>query len=93
MSCNPNQDQFIWPLEYENIVRPTESDTVADGPENENIKHEWALADYDEPEEENSDEKGLAKVTSKPVEKVRVITKIRYFLSEEQANAFIASCW
>lgn len=93
MSCNPNHDQFIWPLEYEDIVRPSETDTAVDDPDQENIKHEWALADYDEPEEENSEEKGLTKVTSKPVEKVRVITKIRYFISEKQANDFIASCW
>lgn len=98
MSCNPTHDEFIWPLEYEDIVRPSEQVPSVDDPQDENIKSEWALPDYVDPDDEeagddDSQEKAISKVVTKPVEKVRVITKIRYFISEEQANAFIASCW
>lgn len=98
MSCNPNQDEFIWPLEYANVTRPNEQDSAIEENKNNNnedtIRTEWALADYVDPEDEDSEEKQpIAKTTAKPAELVQVITKIRYFISEQHANEFIASCW
>lgn len=100
LACNPNQDQVAWPLEFKNITRPnqnnnTTSDTV--------IREDWALVDYQDPEENNnstdyndledSDEPKDQAVTPKPVEKVTVISKIRYFLLEKTAQDFLDSCW
>ena len=96
MSCNPNQDQFIWPLEYADIIKPSEQETSVKDDEEEGIRKDWALADYVDPEDEEeaeSQEKVTSKSVVKPPDTVRVITKIRYFISEEQANQFIASCW
>ncbi|CAF4106049.1 unnamed protein product, partial [Rotaria sp. Silwood2] len=96
MSCNPDHDQFIWPLEFSNITRPSNESSIKDN-NDEGIRKDWALPDYVDPDEEQQEEEGEKKVTSKavtkPVEKVEVITKIRYFISEEQANNFINSCW
>ena len=86
MACSPDQDQFIWPLETKNITRtdpndePTSSDNV--------INKDWADEDYVDP-----DEAEVEKTTTSPVEKVQVVTKIRYFLSEKQAQDFLTSCW
>ncbi|CAF1267837.1 unnamed protein product [Adineta ricciae] len=93
MSCNPDQDQFIWPLEYADIVRPTEQIGSRKDDNDDGARHEWALADYVDPEEEDEEEKVTSKAVVKAPETVRVITKIRYFISEQQANDFIASCW
>jgi hypothetical protein len=94
MSCNPDQDQFIWPLEYSNIVRPNEQEVSIKDDNEDGVRNEWALADYVDPEdEEDSQEKSASKTPIKPIDTVNVITKIRYFISEEQANDFIASCW
>jgi hypothetical protein len=88
MSCNPDQDQFLYPLETSNIVRPNEQDTSSKD-DDEGVREEWALADYVDPDAEEV----ASKAVTKPVETVNVITKIRYFLSEQQANDFIDSCW
>jgi hypothetical protein len=89
MACSPNQDQFIWPLETINITRSIENNqSISD----ESGRSDWALPDYVDPEEEEQDEV-KEKVTAKPVETVHVIRKIRYFLSEKQAQDFIDSCW
>ncbi len=95
MACNPEHDQFIWPLEVNDIIRPNEQQISIGGDNEEGIRKEWALTDYVDPEEEEegSEEKAPSKATAKPVEKVKVITKIRYFISEQQANDFIGSCW
>jgi hypothetical protein len=94
MSCNPNQDQFIWPLEYANIVKPTDEELSIKDDQEDGVRKEWALIDYVDPEdEEESAEKVTSKSVVKPVETVTAITKIRYFISEQQANEFIASCW
>ena len=95
MSCNPDHDQFIWPLEYADIVRPNEEEVSIKDENEEGIRKEWDLADYVDPEEEEeskqADEK--SKAVAKPIDTVRVITKIRYFISDQQANNFIESCW
>ena len=97
MSCNPDQDQFIWPLEYLDIVKPNEQAVSMDDNDEEGVRKEWALADYVDPEEQGEEQESQEKVTAKnaikPRETVKGITKIRYFISEEQANAFIDSCW
>jgi Niemann-Pick C1 protein len=94
MSCNPNQDQFIWPLEYANIVKPTDEELSIKDDQEDGVRKEWALIDYVDPEdEEESAEKVTSKSVVKPVETVTAITKIRYFISEQQANEFIDSCW
>ncbi len=94
MSCNPNHDQFIWPLEYADIVKPSEQETSIKDDDDEGIRNDWALADYVDPEDEQENqEKVTSKAIVKPLDTVRVITKIRYFISEQQANDFIASCW
>jgi hypothetical protein len=93
MSCNPDHDQFIWPLEFANIVRPNEEVVAIKDDDAEGVRTEWALADYVDPDDEDEQHKATSKAVSKPVETVRVITKIRYFISEQQANDFIASCW
>ena len=105
MSCNPNQDEFIWPLEYRNVTRPNEQETSGkdQADQEENIRTDWALADYVDPEEEEEEEeeseetnnhkKTLSKTTAKPAELVEVITKIRYFLTDKQAYDFMNSCW
>jgi len=94
MACNPEHDQFIWPLEVKDIIRPNEQQVSIRGDNEEIIRKEWALTDYVDPdEEEGSEEKASSKTTAKPVETVKAITKIRYFISEQQANDFIGSCW
>lgn len=97
MSCNPNQDEFIWPLEYLNVTRPNEQENLVKDQTNqdENIRTDWALADYVDPEDEEADDEqtAVSKTTAKPTEIVRVITKIRYFISEKQATDFMKSCW
>jgi hypothetical protein len=89
MACSPDQDQFLWPLETLNITRPNEDEKLITDENNENIRKEWAMQDYVDPDEEVTEEK----VTSKPMETVGVISKLRYFMSEKQANDFINSCW
>ena len=86
MACSPDQDQFIWPLETINITRSTENNQMTS---DESIRTDWALADYVDPEEDEENEK----VPSQPAETVHVVSKIRYFLSEKQAQDFIDSCW
>ena len=98
MSCNPDHDQFIYPLEFADIVRPNEEEVAITDDNDETIRKDWALADYVDPEDEEDNEeknqvKETSKAVSKPVDTVRVITKIRYFISDQQANDFIASCW
>jgi len=96
MSCNPDQDQFIWPLENSIIVRPNEQEISIKDDNEEGVRNEWALVDYVEPDEDEENEhqeKVTSKNVLKPVETVNVITKIRYFISEQQANDFIDSCW
>jgi hypothetical protein len=96
MSCNPDQDQFIWPLENSIIVKPNEQEISIKDDNEESVRNEWALVDYVEPDEDDENEhqeKVTSKSVIKPVETVNVITKIRYFISEQQANDFIDSCW
>ena len=95
MACSPEQDQFLWPLEYINITRPSEQSAVATDQNDPNVRQEWALDDYVDPDEEGEETGGVARapVTPKPVDMVTVVRKIRYFLSEKQANDFIDSCW
>lgn len=94
MSCNPDHDQFIWPLEYANITRPSQQEvSIKDDDDEEGVRKEWALDDYVDPDEEDVQEKVISKAVAKPLDIVRVITKIRYFISEQQANDFINSCW
>ena len=98
MACNPNHDRFIWPLELINITRPDENEAQIDQTnQSGGIRSEWALEDYVDPDEEKNDGNGFSEAAfkshEKPKEVVEVITKIRYFISDEQANAFIASCW
>ncbi|CAF4566900.1 unnamed protein product [Rotaria sp. Silwood1] len=92
MSCNPEHSQFIWPLELSNITRPTEEVSVKEN-DDVGIRNDWALDDYVDPEEAVDADAVTSKSVTKPVEKVEVITKIRYFISEKQANDFINSCW
>ncbi|CAF3027737.1 unnamed protein product [Rotaria socialis] len=95
MSCNPEHDKFIWPLEYANVTRPDDESTSMKENKDDGIRSEWALTDYVDPEEEEEEgkENGTPKVTKKPVAQVEVITKIRYYISDQQANDFISSCW
>jgi hypothetical protein len=95
MACSPDQDQFLWPLEIINITRVNEDNQMISG---ESVRKEWALDDYVDPDEveekdkeDNDDEK--EKVPSKPIEMVTVVRKLRYFISEKQAQDFIDSCW
>ncbi|CAF4312374.1 unnamed protein product, partial [Adineta steineri] len=67
MSCNPNQDEFIWPLNFLNISRPNEQAVISKDDNDENIREEWALADYSDPDEEDEDKK----VVTKPAEMVQ----------------------
>ncbi|CAF1303346.1 unnamed protein product [Rotaria magnacalcarata] len=96
MTCSPNQDQFVWPLEIINITRPNESENTNEtGPSEEKIHVGWESPDYVDPEDaeqsETNDQKEL--VTPKPIEKVSVVRKLRYYVLEKQASAFIDSCW
>lgn len=95
MSCNPNQDQFIWPLEHSNIVRANDKEVANKDEDDEAVREEWALHDYVDPDEDADAEtdKVTSKAVAKPVDTVRVVSKIRYFISEQQANDFIDSCW
>ena len=93
MACSPEQDQFIWPLERTRIVRPSLTQVVKEDDEDPGMRKEWALEDYVDPDDENSETVDAPKEVSKPLEMVEVVTKIRYFISEEQANDFITSCW
>ncbi len=86
MACSPDQDQFLWPLETINITRLNDNNQMISG---ESGHNDWALDDYVDPDEEQTEEK----VTTKPLETVHVIRKLRYFLSEKQAQDFIDSCW
>lgn len=94
MACSPEQDQFVWPLEYLNITKPNDlTDKKNENDEENQIIHqEWASEDYVDPEEEENNVQ-TEKVSRPPVEMVEVISKIRYFISEKQANDFINSCW
>ncbi|CAF4253427.1 unnamed protein product, partial [Rotaria magnacalcarata] len=72
MTCSPNQDQFVWPLEIINITRPNESENTNEtGPSEEKIHAGWESPDYVDPEDaeqsETNDQKEL--VTPKPIEK------------------------
>ena len=97
MACSPEQDQFIWPLEMMNMTRPNEGDArLPDSNPAESRAEFDALPDYVDPEEEEPEQQPIEVknlVPAKPVETVQVISKIRYFISEKQANAFIDSCW
>ncbi|CAF4529146.1 unnamed protein product, partial [Rotaria sp. Silwood2] len=88
MACSPNQDQFAYPLEIINITRPNENEETKS---DDSLREDWALPDYVDPDEEG--EEGKTKVTSKPIETVSVIKKLRYYVLEKQANDFIESCW
>jgi hypothetical protein len=93
MACSPNQDQFIWPLETINITRPIENNQHSP---DQSGRADWALDDYVDPEDEEGvqeDNEAKEKVTAKPIETVQVVRKIRYFISEKQAQDFIDSCW
>lgn len=92
MACSPNQDQFVWPLEIKNISRfEPKNEIESSAP----IKDGWVDEDYVEPidEEQDEEEKEEKTTTPIPIEKVQVVTKIRYFLSERQAQDFLDSCW
>ncbi|CAF0938558.1 unnamed protein product [Adineta ricciae] len=91
MACSPDQDQFLWPLETINITRPSHNGQQAS--EEQASRADWALPDYEDPEEEEEETKAVAKVPPKPIETVNVVSKLRYFLSEKQAQEFIDSCW
>jgi len=88
LACSPDQDQFLWPLETINITRFNgNNQIISDG----SVRNDWALEDYVDPDDEKEEEE--EKVTSKPIETVHVVRKLRYFLSEKQAQDFIDSCW
>ena len=99
MACSPDQHQFIWPLEMKNVTRPNDEDARLPDADGAQARKEWALADYVDPDDEEAQaQKGQSEeenelVPRKPLETVQVISKIRYFISEKQANAFIDSCW
>lgn len=101
LACNPDHDKFVHPLEYNNILPPSEEKKETNDGESGVIRQDWALQDYRDPEsedEQNEDEeeeieekeKSANKVASKTVE---VITKVRYFLAESDAIGFMKSCW
>jgi len=90
MACSPDQDQFVWPLETKNITRIKENSPLIS---DESIRPDWALDDYVDPDEAKNQEEQEEKVPSKPTETVHVVRKLRYFLSEKQAQDFIDSCW
>lgn len=93
MACSPDQDKFLWPLETVNITRINENNQLIS---DKSIRKEWALDDYVDPDEEKDEEdenNEQDKVTSKPIETVTVVRKLRYFLTEKQAQDFIDSCW
>jgi hypothetical protein len=77
MACSPVQDQFIWPLNTIEINR------VVD----DHIRLDWSDPDYQSEDEEEEEETVMAP------SKVTVVQKIRYFLSEKQAQDFFDSCW
>jgi Niemann-Pick C1 protein len=89
MACSPDQDEFLWPLETINITRPNEVEQIISD-DNGGALFE-ADADYVDPDEVK--EEAIEKLPSKPIETVNVINKIRYFVSEKQAQDFIDSCW
>ena len=91
MACSPDQDQFLWPLETINITRPSHNGQQAS--EEHASRADWALPDYEDPEEEEEETKAVTKLPPKPIETVNVVSKLRYFLSERQAQDFIDSCW
>jgi len=94
MACDPSQDEFIWPLEYAKIRRPSEDLTKQIAEDETIVRNDWALADYVDPDDENAPEDKSTEIdASSTPETVEVITKIRYFISDEQANDFINSCW
>jgi hypothetical protein len=85
MACSPDQDQFIWPLDIINITRPNENEqTISTG---NGGRKDWAIDDYVDPEDQEEEK------VSEPLKTVTVISKIRYVLSDKQANDFIDSCW
>ena len=94
MACSPNQDQFIWPLETRNISRVESNNEIES---TEAVKEGWEDEDYVEPVDEEAaedgDKKEVKTAISSPIEKVEVVTRLRYFLSEKQAQDFLASCW
>ena len=94
MACSPNQDQFIWPLETRNISRVESNNEIES---TEAVKEGWEDEDYVEPVDEEPAEDGEKKevktAISSSIEKVEVVTRLRYFLSEKQAQDFLASCW
>lgn len=94
MACNADQDEFIWPLEHAKIGRPREVPTKHEE-DGTGVRKDWALDDYVDPEEEKdeNDDDDDEPTELVPAETVEVITKIRYFISDDQANAFINSCW
>ncbi|CAF1589955.1 unnamed protein product [Adineta ricciae] len=91
MACSPDQDQFLWPLETINITRPSHNEQQVS--EEHASRSDWALPDYEDPEEDEEETKAVTKVPPKPIETVNVVSKLRYFLSEKQAQEFIDSCW
>jgi hypothetical protein len=74
MACSPRQDQFLWPLEYINITRPSEPSAISVDQNDQSIRHEWALEDYVDPEKEGDENEGAARVpaSTKPVDMVTV---------------------
>ena len=92
MTCSPDQDQFLWPLSLTNIVPPSSDVQTSDDDQDDGVRQEWALTDYVDPDDE-VDEAVKSRTTAKPVDTVEVVTKVRYYVSEAQANDFMASCW
>ena len=92
MTCSPDQDQFLWPLSLTHIVPPSSDVQTTDEDQEDGVREDWALPDYVDPEDE-ADETVKSRITLKPVATVEVVTKVRYFVSEAQANDFMASCW
>ncbi|CAF0910919.1 unnamed protein product [Didymodactylos carnosus] len=100
MSCDPNQSDFIYPLNLLNVTKYEQHvhsvDTVDNGEELQ-PKFEGEEDYKDEEEEDNNQQlpskSSLVADSQKPVEMVEIVSKIRYFISETQANDFINSCW
>jgi hypothetical protein len=96
MACSSDQDQFLWPLNFTNIVRPVEQTADGDESDEVGIRKDWALAEYVDPEDEEQVKLNGNMISSAsvvPPETVQVVTRVRYYISERQANEFITSCW
>lgn len=93
MACSPDQDRFLWPLETMNITVGSEyKDDQLDG--DVPIRKDWGIPDYVDPDEETENSNENAQNSTAVVqESFEVIKKLRYFISDKQANDFIESCW